>query len=115
MKRTYITCLTVLACLASCNGLSPEEKADAMLRVSRQHLAEKHYNAARDSILSLRSQYPTAVQARAKALLLLDSIEMIAAADSMGSATGDEWKRLSVKKGFYERKLQEDKKKLGIE
>ena len=43
---------------------------------------------------------------------MLDSIEMLAAQDSMGSATGEEWKRLSIKAQFYERKLQEDKAKL---
>jgi hypothetical protein len=30
----------------------------------------------------------------------------------MGSATGEEWKRLSIKAQFFERKLQEDMKKL---
>lgn len=83
-----------------------------MLEKSRQHLQDGRYNAARDSILSMRRQYPTALQSRAQGILLLDSIEMLAAKDSMGSATGEEWKRLSVKAQFFERKLQEDKKKL---
>ncbi len=82
-----------------------------MLQKSRQHLADERYDAARDSILSMRRLYPTAVQARAQGILLLDSIEMLAARDSMGSATGEEWKRLSVKAQFFERKLQEDRKK----
>ena len=30
----------------------------------------------------------------------------------MGSATGEDWKRLSIKAQFFERKLQEDMKKL---
>jgi hypothetical protein len=60
----------------------------------------------------MRRRYPTALQARAQGILLLDSIEMLAARDSMGSATGEEWKRLSVKAQFFERKLQEDIKKL---
>ena len=61
---------------------------------------------------------PTTPEAGASAMLeksrqhLQDSIEMLAAKDSMGSATGEEWKRLSVKAQFFERKLQEDKKKL---
>ena len=42
----------------------------------------------------------------------LDSIEMNAAADSLKLVTGDEWKRLNVKKQFYERKLQEDLKSI---
>lgn len=83
-----------------------------MLRKSRCLLVDERYDAARDSILSMRRRYPTALQARAQGILLLDSIEMLAARDSMGSATGEEWKRLSVKAQFFERKLQEDIKKL---
>ncbi len=115
MKTVHITYLLAsLAFLASCDSTTPEDEANVLLLKARQHLAEDRHDAARDSILSLRKQYPTAVQTRARALLLLDSVEMAAAKDSMGSATGEEWKRLSVKKQFYERKLQEDKKKLGL-
>lgn len=113
MKPLYAILLSAAA-LASCTQASPEVEADKLLQKSRQHLADGKYDAARDSIMSLRHRHPTAVQTRAKALLLLDSIEMAAASDSMGSATGEEWKRLSVKAQFYERKLQEDKKKLGL-
>ncbi len=117
MKTIHLLSILALAiCLTSCTKeTSPDEKAAVLLQKSRLHLTEGRYDAARDSILSLRKQYPTAVQTRAKALLLLDSIEITAAYDSLGSATGEEWKRLSVKKEFFERKLQEDKKKLGIE
>lgn len=115
MKNLYTTCLlAALACLVSCNKKSPDEEANMILLKSRQHLEEGQYDAARDSILSLRKRYPAAVQTRAKALLLLDSVEMAAARDSLDSTTGEEWKRLSVKTQFYERKLQEDKKKLGL-
>ena len=103
-----------MACLVSCDKKSPDAEADVLLQKSRQHFIEGQYDAARDSILSLRTHYPTAIQTRAKALLLLDSVEMAAARDSMDNATGEEWKRLSVKTQFYERKLQEDKKKLGL-
>lgn len=105
--------LLALIC-ASCATAptTPEAGASAMLEKSRLHLQDGRYDAARDSILSMRRQYPTALQSRAQGILLLDSIEMLAAKDSMGSATGEEWKRLSVKAQFFERKLQEDKKKL---
>lgn len=85
-----------------------------LLQQSRLYLKAGQYDAARDSILSLRRRFPAAIQTRQRALLLLDSVEMTAARDSMGSATGEEWKRLSMKTQFYERKLQEDKKKLGL-
>jgi hypothetical protein len=99
---------------ASCTSspTTPEAQASDMLRKSRSLLVDERYDAARDSILSMRRRYPTALQARAQGILLLDSIEMLAARDSMGSATGEEWKRLSVKAQFFERKLQEDIKKL---
>lgn len=104
--------LLALLCAACTSSPTPETSASRMLEKSRQHLLDGRYDAARDSILSMRTQYPTALQSRAQGILLLDSIEMLAAQDSMGSATGEEWKRLSIKAQFYERKLQEDKAKL---
>ncbi len=106
--------LLLLLLLVACNSVSPEEKAEIVLQRARTHLAQMQYNEARDSIYSLRRQYPGAIEARAKALLLLDSIEIAAAKDSLRSATGNEWKRLSIKVQFFERKLQEDKKKLNL-
>lgn len=109
MKLPHL--IFALLCASCATSPTPEEQALTMLQKSRQHLADERYDAARDSILSMRRLYPTAVQARAQGILLLDSIEMLAARDSMGSATGEEWKRLSVKAQFFERKLQEDRKK----
>lgn len=115
MKTIFPACLLAsLICLASCSAPSPDEEADVLLQQSRLYLKGGQYDAARDSILSLRRRFPAAIQTRQRALLLLDSVEMAAARDSMGSATGEEWKRLSMKTQFYERKLQEDKKKLGL-
>lgn len=95
---------------ASCSA-NYDEKAAVMLEQSRAALAQKQYAAAKDTILSMRVRYPEAIEARKQGILLLDSIEMEAAADSMLNATGDEWERLQVKKQFFERKLQEDKKR----
>lgn len=109
----HILPLIAIIC-ASCasSPIIPETEASAMLKKSRLHLQDGRYDAARDSILSMREKYPTALKSRAQGILLLDSIEMLAARDSMGSATGEEWKRLSIKAQFFERKLQEDMKKL---
>ena len=109
----HILPLIAIVC-ASCasSPTVPEAAASAMLEKSRQHMHDGRYDAARDSILSMREKYPTALDSRAQGILLLDSIEMLAARDSMGSATGEEWKRLSIKTQFFERKLQEDMKKL---
>lgn len=107
MKHS-IFLLFVLA-ICSC---SPKNKAEAvgeqMLNDARARLNEKNYDAARDSILSLRKNYPTALKSRAAAILLLDSIEMIAAKDSAQYAEDEELERLQIKAQFFQRKLIED-------
>ena len=111
MKKYIPFLIMVLLCVA-CAEETVEPKAAAMLEKSRMHLHDGRYDAARDSIMSMRKKYPTALDSRAQGILLLDSIEMLAARDSMDGATGEEWKRLSIKAQFFERKLQEDMKKL---
>ena len=111
MKHPALIPLLAAAMLTACTKTTPDERAAAMLKEARYALHHHLYNEARDTILSLRRNCPTAIEARRQAILLLDSIEMNAAADSLRLATGEEWKRLNVKKPFFERKLQEDKKK----
>jgi len=109
MKQFTILLAAVL--LAACSQPTPEERAAKMLRDARYALHHHLWNEARDTIYSLRQNCPTAIEARRQAILLLDSIEMNAAADSLRLVTGEEWERLNVKKQFFERKLQEDLKK----
>ena len=97
--------------LCACGGNDANEKANQMLSKARTAYFHKRYAEARDSILSLRQKYPTAIEARKQAILLLDSVEMSAAADSLRYVQGEEWERLHVKQQFFERKLLEDKKK----
>lgn len=99
-----------LVMLASC-GASEEQMAQQMLEQARTALRHKQYSEARDSILSLRQKHPTAINARRQGILLLDSIELQAAADSLTGAQGEDWERLDVKRRFYERKLLEDQKR----
>lgn len=110
MKQNIILLLAI-ALLAACAEQKPEERAAKMLKEARYALHHHHYDEARDTILSLRRNCPTAIEARKQAILLLDSIEMNAAADSLKLVTGEEWERLNIKKQFFERKLQEDLKK----
>ena len=110
MKR-YIFLITIAALLTACSEKTPEERAANMLRDARYALHHHLWNEARDTIFSLRRNCPTAIEARRQAILLLDSIEMCAAADSLKLVTGKEWERLNVKKQFFERKLQEDLKR----
>lgn len=60
-----------------------EESAAMMLNQARELLAQKQYVAARDTILSLRRQHPTALQARRAAILTLDSVELMETRDSV--------------------------------
>lgn len=111
MKR-HIIIIAAAALLAACSKQTPEERAANMLREARYALHHHLWNEARDTIYSLRKNCPTAIEARRQAILLLDSIEMNAAADSLKLVTGEEWERLNVKKQFFERKLQEDLKSI---
>ena len=111
MKRKYLLPLMLLGLMACSSGNKEEQKAMRMLGDARFALNHQHYDEARDTILSMRRQHPTAIEARRQAILLLDSVEMAAAADSLKQAEGPEWERLDMKVKFYERKLQEDQKK----
>lgn len=106
--------LMIVPGLASCSH-KEEDAAQQMLQEARMALKHHQYSEAKDSILSLRKKHPYALQARRQGILLLDSIEMMAAADSLTKAEGEEWERLSMKKKFFERKLQEDLKRAAQE
>lgn len=110
MKK-YLFPIIIAILAASCTKEKPEECAARMLRDARYALHHHLYNEARDTIFSLRRKCPTAIEARRQAILLLDSIEMNAATDSLKLVSGEEWERLNVKRQFFERKLKEDIKK----
>lgn len=109
MKHYLSIAALVLMC--ACGGLSPEEEGARMVNEARTALQNKEYNAARDTIMSLRKRFPTAIEARKQAILLLDSVEMFAAQDSLTRADSADWERLDVKVKFFQRKLQEDLKR----
>ena len=111
MKKCLFPIIVAIS-LASCTKETPEQRAALMLRDARYALHHHLYNEARDTIFSLRRNCATAIEARRQAILLLDSIEMNAAADSLKLVTGEEWERLDVKRQFFERKLQEDLKSI---
>lgn len=127
-----LTCVSTLL-LLSCGGGDQRQMDEIngarLLEDARMSYSHHCYDMARDTIKSLRKNYPLALKSRKKAILLLDSIEMSAAEDSLnelersnkayaGSTIpldsafyADEHERLSVKAKFYRRKLQEDLKK----
>ncbi len=126
-------------CVTSCTLFESDQQRQERLGAetlvaARQALANGNYDEARDSIMSLRKNTPLAFEARKQAILLLDSIELLAARDSLEAlppsvrqlhittpttddaiqiAKGnlplvDEYERLLVKVQFFERKLLED-------
>ncbi|MCR4921282.1 MAG: hypothetical protein K5945_06185 [Bacteroidaceae bacterium] len=112
MKRHIIPLCMLLSVLSACDKQSSVDKAAGrMLGDARFALRYQHYDEARDTIYSMRKRFPTALDARRQGILLLDSIELTAARDSLQHAEGEEWERLHVKVQFYERKLTEDLKK----
>lgn len=128
-----LACVPVFVLLSSCGGGDQREIDEVngarLLADARMSYSHHCYDMARDTIMSLRRNYPLALDSRKKAILLLDSIEMSAAEDSLkelerssmayaGSTIpldsafyANEHERLSVKAKFYRRKLQEDLKK----
>lgn len=69
------------------------------------------YAAARDTIMAMRRAFPTSFKTREQAILVLDSIEFLAAEDSLKTAEGDRAKELKMRSEFFRRKLEEDLKK----
>lgn len=138
MKK-ILPILAAALCMASCSSSQreiDEREGARVLADARKEWKANHFDAARDSIMSLRKNHPLAIEARKQGILLLDSIELYAAADSLrvlneraqhqnallldnpnaplelDSATYvDEHERLDVKVQFFERKLKEDQKK----
>lgn len=125
----YLLFSVVLFLLASCGDSHRQDvstsdeviRGCAILAQARAHCLSGQYDAARDSVLSLRRTCPHAIQARRQAILLLDSVEWLAARDSLMRLPermdttlrtySSEYERLSVKVQFYQRKLQHDTRK----
>lgn len=81
----YITPIlfTTVLCCNCAKGPDAEAEASNMLNNARALMIEKKFTAAKDSVLKIRTQYPTAINGRKAGILLLDSIEMFHAEDSV--------------------------------
>lgn len=84
MKPLFF-CAGIALVLTSCskNRISPKELGLNMLNDARREVTAGNYEAAKDSIYKLREVYPQAIEAREQGILLLDSIEIIVAHDSL--------------------------------
>ena len=82
-KALYTLLLPVIAC--SCTGQEDkeEEYAGRMIDAARTLMTEGNYVAAKDSILAMRETFPTAFKARATGIIVMDSIELLAAQDTL--------------------------------
>lgn len=117
MHNTLFILSFVLFAFGSClsggesSGQSESEEealGAAMLAEARQQLKAGQWEQARQTIIDMRAQHPMALQARREAILTMDSIERLAALDSMTIIEGAQWQKMSVKAKFYERKLKHD-------
>ncbi|MCM1108870.1 MAG: hypothetical protein NC388_07430 [Clostridium sp.] len=83
--KNIVTLLILALCASSCrqDKDSADKAASPLLQAARTELAQKNYQAARDSILQLRKNHPTAFQTRRAAILLMDSIELAESRDSL--------------------------------
>ena len=108
MRHITLSIITLLA-LAACSGKPQDNAARDMMLNARQLLAQRKFQAAEDTILAMRQRYPNAIDVRREALLLLDSIRMEGALDSLTfAATPDEQDRLRMKAEYNKRRLTRD-------
>ena len=120
-KKHYIPFLLLPLLVMGCTGISQaernrqeaEEEGAELLDLARKALDEGNYDKARRCINNLRKDVPLALDARRRGILLLDSIELAAASDSVRFLDGESWERLNLKVQFYTRKLKEDIKSYG--
>ncbi len=75
-KMSFAAILMAMLCAACSSKPDPEQLAGEMIAKARTDLQNKQYDAARDSIKSMRVKYPTAIAARRDGILLLDSVEL---------------------------------------
>ena len=105
-KTLYTLLLPIIVC--SCTGQEDkeEEYAGRMLDAARTLMTEGNYVAAKDSILAMRETFPTAFKARATGIIVMDSIELLAAQDTFHLK--QRFDELGAKVKFYLRKIEVD-------
>lgn len=81
-----VICLLAGACTSE--KKDPNLEAAPMLESARTLMFEKKYQAAQDTIFALRKKYPTALEVRRQGILVMDSIELLQAQDSLAVLDG---------------------------
>ncbi|MBU3853055.1 MAG: hypothetical protein H9789_04445 [Candidatus Paraprevotella stercoravium] len=89
MKKILpLACICLLAGACTSEKKDPNLEASPMLEAARELMSEKNYEAATDTILSMRKKYPTALEVRRQGILVMDSIELLQAQDSLKVLNG---------------------------
>ncbi len=87
IRQAYILIVLTGMAAAFTSCKSTEEASELMAEVqldeARQLMSSKQFAAARDTIMSLRRQHPTALNVRRAAILTLDSVELMETRDSI--------------------------------
>lgn len=86
MLMKYVLCTIIASLLLiSCSqqDRNPEEEGSRLIHAARTLMLSAQYQEAKDSILLIRQQYPTAFKARATGIIVLDSIELLESQDSL--------------------------------
>lgn len=95
-NRLPLFLLALLGAACSTGQPDPEVQAARMLAQARALLQQKDYAAARDTVTSMRRTWPTAFKARTTGIVVMDSIELCEAQDTL--ALLDEQLRLEQQK-----------------
>lgn len=107
--KQILAAFLLMPLLVACSGPSEDEIGAGMVTEARALMHQQKYDAARDTIMSLRQNHPTAIEARKEAILLLDSVELLAAIDSLAACpVAEDSARLALKCEFYTRKIDFD-------
>ncbi len=127
MKNLIIVVLTGLLLVGCKKEANPEAEGNDYLHRARLELGAGNYEAARQKIKQLREDVPLALNARESGILLMDSINLAEAQESLRvndsllqvNAHADRGTKDSLqakfdedcqKIKFYHRKLQHDRK-----
>lgn len=83
-KKLYFFFFTLLI-LCGCTSKEPDPEIGAtnMLNTARKLMTDKNYEAAKDSVLLMRKKFPKALKTRTKGIVVMDSIELLQAQDSL--------------------------------
>ena len=77
------------ACAQGKGDVDPETEAGQLIAIARQLITDSKYAEAKDTILYMRKEFPTAFNARATGIIVMDSAELMEAQDSLAVLIGE--------------------------